>query len=226
MRKASGLSSRSSPEPETELQFDAGTTSRVVDDGLVAGHQPSDVASGETESQSQEDRTQAVRLVGLIRNAAMPPKAAEVATMLMIASALEAEGELGRLQRVLQIPQPIISVRASVNGFAGTFADLLGRGLILPGRVALSDGYRSYLDALANVTEARWHAVHFQMDARKDKLEDASVYRNASQSWPLLFVGEGVVATPGLLECAAHIELDCGCLTEDIVRETMRLVLG
>jgi ATPase family associated with various cellular activities (AAA) len=226
LRRASGLTSGSSVDAKGGLEFDADTKVPWIEDEANAEHPEPDHPFEELAKRPQEDRAQVVRLVAWIRSAAMPPKAAEVATALMIANALEADGELGRLQRVLQLPQPIISVRAAVDGFAKIFADLLRRGLILPGKVALSDGYRNYLDALPNAAETRWHAVHFQMDAQRDELEDASVYRKASHSLPLLFVGEGAFGTPTLLECASQIELDCGCLTENIVRETIGIVLG
>ncbi len=168
----------------------------------------------------------ATELVRIFRAAAAPPQAVEVATALMVAKSLASEDIAAKLNSVLKQPQPVISVSSDAEGFIKPFVNLLKRGMLLPGKVALSNGVRNYLDALNELPSTRWHAVHFRIEPNGHQIETKEIYQAAHYPLPLLVIKEGGSATPPLVECAAHLQLDCGPLTPDVVRRTMHIVLG
>jgi hypothetical protein len=80
----------------------------------------------------------------------------------------------------------------------------------LHGRVALSNGRRDYLDAPHQLPSSRWRAVHFTIEPNGLQVETKEIYHSAHYPLPLLVIKEGASAMPPLLECAAHLQLDCG----------------
>lgn len=172
------------------------------------------------------DGIPATELVRIFRAAAAPPQAVEVATALMVANSLASDDLAAKLNTVLKQPQPVISVSSDAEGFIKPFVNLLKRGMLLPGKVALSNGMRNSLDALNELPSTRWHAVHFRIEPNGHQIETKELYQAAHHPLPLLVIKEGGSAMPPLVECAAHFQLDCGPLTPDIVRLTMHIVLG
>src|SRR5690606_14606158 len=79
-----------------------------------------------------------LQLLREVRRSADRPQAADVATLLLAARAVSESGVLlAEVLRVLQTPRPIVTLVASVAGFEGSFTDLLVRGFVLPGKVAI-----------------------------------------------------------------------------------------
>lgn len=168
----------------------------------------------------------ATELVRTFRAAIAPPQAVEVATALMVANSLASDDVAAKLNSVLKQPQPVISVSSDAEGFIIPFVNLLKRGMLLPGRVALSNGMRNYLDALNELPSTRWHAIHFRIEPNGLPVETKEIYQAAHYPLPLLVIKEGGSAMPPLVECAAHLQLDCGPITPRLVRRTMQIVLG
>src|SRR5690606_24235498 len=85
------------------------------------------------------DRMAVLRLV---RGKAMPPSAAEVATLLLLADAVARSGhDIADLLAILRRPKPIVAVTGTVPGFEAAFLELLRCGFVLPGSSSFISAY-------------------------------------------------------------------------------------
>jgi hypothetical protein len=168
------------------------------------------------------------RLVRFVRAAAEPPRASDIATMLLIAQSLPDEPPAHRgLLEVLWQSRPIITISAQARGFEEAFLDLLTRGLILPGNVSRCDGYCLAVRDLfrfTHVTDPKWQIVTFA--GREWEETSVGVGKAAQGAYPMLGISETEGRLPGKLVDAAHLNLSCGGLNADIVRRTIEEVLG
>ena len=172
----------------------------------------------------------ATEIVRAVREAAEPPKASEVAALLLIAQAVtDAEHADRSVLDILRQQRPIVTVHCGTRHFETCFLDLLGRGLILPGAVARCNGYdlsRRTRFYFPNMDGAKWQVVCF---AGKDRDEDDDGWRvgeAAQSSYPILVVSEREQRVPARLTAAAQLNLTCGDLNAAIVRRTIEAVLG
>lgn len=197
------------------------------------GSEPSSSASATRiaiDHASRGGPASAIEILRAVREAAEPPKASEVACLLLVAQAV-ANGEHAERQvlDVLRRQHPIVAIHCGTRHFETCFLDLLGRGLILPGEVTRCNGYdidrrRSFY--FPSVTAAKWQIVCF---AGKDRDRDGEGWRvgqAAQASYPILVVSERERRVPAKLTAAAQLNLDCGNLNPEIVRRTIEAVLG
>jgi hypothetical protein len=168
--------------------------------------------------------------VHAVRSAARPPKASEVATLLLLAEAVPDEaGAHGRILRALRVRQPIVTILCEVDGFERTFLDLLKRGLLLPGPVDRCDGYgkiNSGVFRFDRVVGARWQIVTFAGHDRDGDDEDRTLSQAAQGIYPILAVAEKNGLLPKKLVQTAELDIRCGRLTAAIVRRTIETVVG
>jgi hypothetical protein len=167
--------------------------------------------------------------VRAVRAAAEPPRASDVAAMLLLAQAVpDDKAALDTVLRALSLRRPIVTVLGETRGFELTFLDLLKRGLILPGAVERSNGYEARHDTLRfeRVAAARRRIVTFAGSDRGEE-DDEGKYGIAAQSaCPILAVAERKEALAPKLVQASQLNVACGTLTLDIVRRTIETVLG
>lgn len=175
----------------------------------------------------------AAGLIKIVRGSAEPLRAADVATMLLIARSITMSATpLTEVLEALRLPAPIITITGRVGGFEEAFLDLLERGFILPGKVATCNGNalsREYGFRFSHVPDSRWRAVTFaeaHIDAENRDRVARKVSLAAQGPHPLLGITEAESQIPELLRQAAHINLLCGPLDMDIVGKTMGAVLG
>jgi hypothetical protein len=151
----------------------------------------------------------------------------DVATLLLVTQALgRSRISLEEVLSILSFPQPIVAVSCEVRGFEGSFVDLLERGLILPGKIALADGYnisRKQGMGFSPPGELRWEVVCF---AGRQRNEDWDIGDAALKGFPILGISESNGVLPKGLTDAAMLDLDCGGLNAEIVNDTIRAVLG
>lgn len=174
--------------------------------------------------------TPAADIVRAVRAAAEPPKASEVATLLLVAQAVADEAHaVGRVLEVLRQRRPIVTVHCSTWQFEDCFLDLLARGLILPGEVNRCNGYdldRRSGFYFPNMGGAKWQIVCFA-SKKRDRNDDKWLIGEAAQStYPILAIAEGEEPLPPRLVAAAQLNLRCGGLNAGIVRRTIEVVLG
>jgi hypothetical protein len=179
---------------------------------------------------SRHGAAPATEIVRAVRAAAEPPRASEVACLLLIAQAVT-NGKHAERQvlDVLRRQQPIVAIHCGTRHFETCFLDILGRGLILPGEVARCNGYdidrrRSFY--FPSMPAAKWQIVCF---AGKDRDRDDDHWRvgQAAQGpYPILVVSERDREVPAKLAAAAQLGLECGGLDAEIVRRTIEAVLG
>lgn len=172
-------------------------------------------------------------LLRVVRQSAEPPSAATVATLLLVAQSITMSAtRLDDVLDALRVASPIITLTGRVKGFEEAFIDLLGRGLILPGRVARCKGgdlTRSYGFRFSNTTAPRWQVIVFTGDGFDVDLPETTQRQIALASesaYPILGVAEYEDLLPWQLKQAARINLTCGPLDMGIIRRTMRAVLG
>jgi hypothetical protein len=172
----------------------------------------------------------ATEIVRAVREAAEPPRASEVACLLLVAQALgNAKHAERQALNILRQQQPIIAIHCGTRHFETCFLDLLGRGLILPGEVSRCNGYdidrrRSFY--FPNMPAAKWQLVCF---AGKDRDRDDDHWRvgqAAHGPYPILVVSERDREVPARLVAAAQLKLGCGDLNAGIVKQTIEAVLG
>lgn len=197
------------------------------------GSQPSSSASATKNAVGSASRggpVSATEIVRAVRAAAEPPRASEVACLLLVAQAVANAGHAERrVLDVLRQQQPIIAIHCRMRHFETCFLDLLGRGLILPGEVTRCNGYdidrrRSFY--FPDMPAAKWQIVCF---AGKDRDMDGEGWRigqAAQASYPILVVSERERQVPAKLVAAAQLKLDCGTLNAEIVKRTIEAVLG
>ncbi|KQZ87238.1 hypothetical protein ASD64_07310 [Mesorhizobium sp. Root157] len=177
-----------------------------------------------------EGSASATEIVRAVRAAAEPPRASEVACLLLVAQAVtNAERSETQTLGILGQQQPIVAIHCGTRHFETCFLDLLGRGLILPGEVTRCNGYdidrrRSFY--FPNAPAAKRQIVSF---AGKDRDRDDDHWHVAQAvqgSYPILLVSERDRKVPAKLAAAAQLKLDCGTLNAEIVKRTIRAVLG
>jgi hypothetical protein len=172
----------------------------------------------------------ATEVVRAVRAVAEPPRASEVACLLLVAQAVGiVEHFESQVLGILRQQQPIVAVHCGTRHFETCFLDLLGRGLILSGEVNRCNGYdldrrRSFY--FPNMPAAKWQIVCFAGKDRHDKDDGWCVGLAAQGSYPILLVSERDRWVPARLAAAAQLKLDCGDLNADIVKRTIEAVLG
>lgn len=170
------------------------------------------------------------QLLRFVRAAAEPPRACDVATMLLIAQSLPNWPSAHReLLEALWQSRPVITICAEARGFETAFLDLLARGMLLPGRVSRCNGYELSGNGMfhfPHVADAKWKIVTFAGLEREKVLADSRIGRAARSSYPVLGVSESMERLPDKLVDAAHLNLACGRLNAEIVRRTIETVLG
>ncbi|PWK59688.1 ATPase family protein associated with various cellular activities (AAA) [Aminobacter sp. AP02] len=172
-------------------------------------------------------------LVDAVRASAMPLRASDVATLLLISRAACKIGQtVGDIVAALATPSPLVSISAKVDGFEEAFLDLLAGGAVVPGRVAICEGgelSRKGSMRFSRAKDPRWHAVAFKASELDD---DDSDWRErqlafaAESGYLVVGIAERGRIIPEVLGRAASLHLDCGPLTPGIVRKTMIAVLG
>lgn len=197
------------------------------------GPQPSPSASATKDAVEPASRggpASVTEIVRAVREAAEPPKASEVACLLLVAQALgNARHAEHQALDILRQQQPIIAIHCGTRHFERCFLDLLGRGLILPGEVSRCNGYdldRRRDFYFPNMPAAKWQIVCF---AGKDRDRDDDHWRVAQAAQgphPILVVSERDQRGPARLVAAAQLRLDCGDLNAEIVKRTIEVVLG
>ncbi|WP_269930185.1 AAA family ATPase [Aminobacter sp. HY435] len=154
--------------------------------------------------------------------------------MLLVAQSITMSAmPFGKILEALRVPSPIITITGRVAGFEETFLDLLGSGVILPGKVATCKGTVLSRDGyglrFSHDSETRWHVIAFQgseNDAEDRERTARQVFVAARSTYPILGVAESEDRLPELLRQAARVNLTCGPIDNVIIRETMRAVLG
>lgn len=172
-------------------------------------------------------------LLRRIRRTIEPPRAAEVATLLMLAQAVDDDpAALAEMLRILKLPQPIITVVGKVKGFEDCFLDLLCSGMVLPGKVAVASGHEIHRDGsirFGRDEDIRWRAVAFTgrwFDPDAVDKTDWRVGQAAMSAFPILGAAEHENRLPERLRRAAQLSLVCGPLNGTIIGDTMTAVLG
>lgn len=211
----------------------AGSISRDDDlseeDSLAAAFD----APGQAADHGDSEQLDRAALLRVVRRSAEPLKAIDVAAMLLLARSVTMSAtSLGEILQELRLPAPVMTITGRVAGFEQAFLDLLERGLVLPGKVAVCKGdglMRDYEFRFSHVPGARWRVVVFagtdhDPENRAKAMKQVSLA--AQSSYPILGVSEDEDRLPGLLRQAARINLVCGPLDMGIIRETMRAVLG
>ncbi|MGB3390259.1 MAG: ATP-binding protein [Pseudaminobacter sp.] len=179
-------------------------------------------------------RPDTTNLLQAVRRSAEPPRAVDVATMLLVAQPITmGAASVADILEALRVPNPIITITGRVAGFEETFLDLLGSGLILPGKVATCKGTVLSRDGyglrFSYDSDACWHMVAFQgseYDAEDRERTARQVFVAARSSYPIIGICEDEKRLPTLLRQAARINLVCGPLDMGIIRWTMSAVLG
>jgi len=173
-----------------------------------------------------------VKLLREVRCSADRPQAADVATLLLVARAVSESGvSLAEVLRVLRTQRPIVAVVASVAGFERSFADLLARGLVLPGKMATANGHELSSTSVRFTRHGndRWRVIMFpgsKFDADDPEDNDKRVGRAALSSYPILGVAEHMDRLPQRLRDASLLALCTGPLDSALVEEVVEAVLG
>lgn len=99
----------------------------------------------------------------------------------------------------------------------------------MPGKVSRANGYDTY--ARLKVAQqpsggVRWHVVCFAGKNHDFENLNSNVGRVAQENCPVLCIAESDDLIPPKLVTAAHLNLSCRPLTVEIVRATIRTVLG
>jgi hypothetical protein len=172
------------------------------------------------------------QLVRFVRAAAEPPKASDVAAVLLVAQSLSDESLAHRkLLQVLSQSRPIITILGQAEGFERTFIDLLVRGQLLPGEVARCNGYELLSERdrdfrFQHVLGAKWKVVTFAGLQWNTIFARDRIAMAAPSAYPVLGIAETPARLPARIVEAAHLNLSCGKLNADIVRRTFETVLG
>lgn len=190
----------------------------------------SDRGSRTISPDSEADGFPRDELLHAVRAAAEPPRASEVATMLLIAQSLP-NGERSHhdVLEVLRLRRPIITICSEARGFEDSFLDLLARGMILPGQVSRCNGYdlsRRGLFQFSHARDAKWQIITFAGTERERVFAGSRVGEAAQSGYPVVGVAELTERLPAKLVDAAQLNLSCGKLNEGIIRRTIEAVLG
>jgi len=158
------------------------------------------------------------RLLRDVRRSADRPQAADVATLLLLARAVTDSGvSLVEVLRALRTPRPIATLVAPAAGFEASFMDLLAKGFVLPGKVAIANGYELSSGPVRFSTHGsyRWRGVMFpgsKFDADDHEDNDKRVGRAALTSYPILGAAEAIDHLPPRLRDASLLTLCAGPL--------------
>lgn len=175
------------------------------------------------------ERTDDMAMVRAVRAAAEPPRASDVAAMLLLAQAVpDDNAALDTVLRALSLRRPIVTGLSETKGFELTFLDLLKRGLILPGAVERSNGYEARHDTLRfeRVAAARRRVITFAGSDRGEEDDERQCGIAAQSACPILAVAENKEQLPPKLVQTSQLNLACGTLNGEIVRRTVETVLG
>jgi hypothetical protein len=212
-----------------------GHAGSISHDGDAPEGEDSAVASDAPELSADhgDSKVDAASLLRAVRQSAEPLRAADVATMLLVARSIALSAmSFAEILEALRLPAPIMTVTGRVTGFEEVFLDLLERGLILPGKVATCNGNtlsRDYGFRFSHVPDAHRRVVVFtatNIDPEDRERMARKVAFVARSHYPILGISEDESRLPGPLRQAARINLVCGQLDMGLVRETMRAVLG
>jgi hypothetical protein len=199
----------------------AGSSNRSEDSGQA------DIGNGEP-SAAAGSTLSVEKLVRMVRHSAESLRAQDVATLLLVAQGLGYNPiPLKEALRILGFPQPVVAVSCGVGGFEDSFIDLLERGVILPGKVAVANGFkirRGQGMGFKQTGEPQWEVVCFAGWRCID--DDGEIGQAALTGLPLLGVAERPHTMPSQLLAAAELNLDCGDLSAGIVNATIETVLG
>ncbi|MEJ1119757.1 ATP-binding protein [Phyllobacterium sp. CCNWLW109] len=178
----------------------------------------------------QVSRFDVLRLIGMVRDSADPPYAADVATLLMLADAVNQYPP--RLQGILEVlrrSRPIIVIIGEVPGFVNTFLSLMKRGLLTFGAITKANGYANWKKKdlqFDYVRAPRSKVICFaEQDYEKSHLTDRVGYA-ANSPHPIVAIATTDEKVPSTLIEAAQLHLTCGPLTAEIVSKTIETVLG
>lgn len=166
-----------------------------------------------------------------VRRHAPPPRADEVAVMLLLVAAIEVVGfATADVRRVLRRPDWIIPIVSPVDGFAPRLVQMLKEGAF--GRLfGVYDGYHMRVDMTA--LPPRYQAMpslivfdgkdedHLASSASGDKVGSA-----ARLGHPILGVAGDLSELPLRLKQAACLTLSTGSLTSTVVCAVLQEVLG
>ena len=186
---------------------------------------------------SASDRQSAVaheRFVRLVRATALPPDAADVATMLLLARAVEESGlPLATILQRLSIPAPIVAMNSQVAGFEGGFMRLLRDGLVMPFPIETQDGYGIALSYGSTWREGLPGAKPIVAFRSRDPSYPtggrglaADVAHAVGIGAPILAIAEGDRVNPGDLETASNVRLTIRALDAALVARVIAEVLG
>ncbi|WP_164772018.1 ATP-binding protein [Mesorhizobium sp. M2C.T.Ca.TU.002.02.1.1] len=201
-----------------ELPLDVGR------DGCAAPVHGGDNAAPRKAALPAHVRAGDVEMVRAIRAAAEPPRASDVATVLLLAQAIEdGNAALASVLQVLRLRRPIVAMLCEVQGFERSFLSLLKRGVLLPGTVAISVGYD--MDPPRFNRTSRWRAVTFVGQDHEDDSERQFGIA-ACSDFPILAVAEKAELLAAKLVSASQLGLECGTLNATIARRTIETVIG
>src|SRR5690606_18532579 len=154
------------------------------------------------------------------------------ATLLLVARAAEESMvSLDDLLFVLRSPRPVITVVGQVAGFEACFLDLLARGDVLPGRVAVASGYE-LIDRSVRFPDqgaSRRRVIAFCgscIDAAEIEATERALGRIALLPYPILGIAENKNCLPERLTHTAQLSLATGRLDARLVRRWSEAVLG
>ncbi|MDX8527014.1 ATP-binding protein [Mesorhizobium sp. MSK_1335] len=191
-------------------------------------------ASGSDDTSREAGRLPNAKwLLRAVRQSAEPLKAVEVAALLLVAKAVsESKVTLGKVLAALRTASPIVTITVPVAGFDDAFLDLLVKGLVLPGKVGICSGYdlvRNNGFRFSRANDPLWQVIVFE-GGRADGAFEEKIERQlgiaAQSSYPIIGVADAKAALPEHLTQAAELNLACGPIDMEIIRETMRAVLG
>ena len=178
----------------------------------------------------QVSRFRVRELMQFVAESADPPRATDVATLLLLADAVDRHptGYAG-IAEVLRLSRPIVVVSCLVRGFENAVLSLMKRGLVTLGEITKTDGYRDwgneaphfdYISAPRNKVVC-FAGQNFSLSQLEDRIADA-----ANSPYPILAVAEELENISQALLDTAELHLECGLLTAAIVRKTIETVLG
>lgn len=211
---------------EHDAVSDAAQTRAAADDAGTRSEPPARSAAPRRRT-SRLDRGALLRLV---RSQADAPSATQVATVLMLADAIEQSGAaITDVFAILRRPKPIIVVRSEAKGLEESLADLLKTGFILPGTSRSMSGYelRSARDK-RHGDGSRRVLIHFAardtVDG-KSEFVDRQVSLAIQSAYPILVTADQDEFIPKVLVDAADLTINCGPVSVELIAETMRVVL-
>ncbi|WP_296746985.1 ATP-binding protein [Mesorhizobium sp.] len=215
---------------ETRHPIRGGSEELTVDADVEPGETREGKCSDAREVGSRKrTRDDDLAMVRAIRAAAEPPRASDVAAMLLVAQAVPDSKEgLGKVLRPLRLRRPIVTVLCETRGFERTFLELLKRGSVLRGAVESSTGYderrRSFL--FEHLAAARWRIVIFTGHDHDEEDSERQIDNAALSVYPILTVTESKERLSSKLARASQLDLACGTLNTEIARRTIETVIG